>query len=64
VIFRRCRRVGLQRPGRQCERLCSDSSAQQYIHNWGNVGLARNYYYRIGVRLDDGQTYFVNIALR
>jgi hypothetical protein len=41
-----------------------DSSAQQYIYNWGTSGLVRNYYYRIGVRLDDGQTYFVNIALR
>jgi hypothetical protein len=30
----------------------------------GTSGLVRNYYYRIGVRLDDGQTYFVNIALR
>jgi hypothetical protein len=41
-----------------------DSSAQQYIYNWGTSGGVRNYYYRIGVRLDDGQTYFVNIALR
>jgi len=36
----------------------------QYIYNWGTSGLVKNYYYRIGVRLDDGQTYFVNIALR
>jgi hypothetical protein len=35
---------------------------QQYIYNWktGNGGN----YWRIGVTLDDGQTYYVNIGLR
>ena len=27
-------------------------------------GLAAGFYYRIGVKLDDGQTYYVNIGLR
>jgi len=39
-----------------------DASAQQYIYNW-KTGAGGNYW-RIGVRLDDGQTYFVNIGLR
>jgi hypothetical protein len=26
--------------------------------------VATGYYYRVGVRLDDGQTYFVTIVLR
>jgi len=39
-----------------------DSSAQQYIYNWksGSGG----YYWRVGVQLDDGQTYWVNLGLR
>jgi hypothetical protein len=34
----------------------------QYIYNWKTV--TGGYYYRIGVTLDDGQTYYVNIGLR
>jgi hypothetical protein len=34
----------------------------QYIYNWKTEGSG--YYYRIGVRLDDGQTYYVTIGLR
>jgi hypothetical protein len=41
-----------------------DASAQQYIYNWSSSAATKNYYYRIGVRLDDGQTYFVNLGLR
>ena len=41
-----------------------DSSAQQYIYNWGTGAQPKNYYYRVGVKLDDGQMYFVNIGLR
>jgi hypothetical protein len=41
-----------------------DSTAQQYIYNWSTKNLAVGYYYRIGVTLDDGQTYYVNIGLR
>jgi TRAP-type uncharacterized transport system substrate-binding protein len=40
-----------------------DSSAQQYIYNWKTPNAGGNYY-RIGVTLDDGQTYYVNIGLR
>ncbi|MGY1737167.1 OmpL47-type beta-barrel domain-containing protein [Geodermatophilus sp. SYSU D00684] len=39
-----------------------DSSAGQYIYNWKS-GTGGNYW-RIGVTLDDGQTYYVNIGLR
>jgi hypothetical protein len=39
-----------------------DSTAQQYIYNW-KTGTGGNYW-RIGVKLDDGQTYYVNIGLR
>jgi hypothetical protein len=42
----------------------SDSADQQYIYNWGTDAAGKGSYYRIGVKLDDGQTYFVNIGLR
>ncbi|MCA1721007.1 MAG: PxKF domain-containing protein [Actinobacteria bacterium] len=41
-----------------------DSSAQQYIYNWGTAKAQAGAYWRIGVQLDDGQTYYVNIGLR
>ncbi|HEX6290650.1 MAG TPA: PxKF domain-containing protein [Herpetosiphonaceae bacterium] len=41
-----------------------DATAQQYIYNWSTKGAAVGYYHRIGVTLDDGQTYYVNIGLR
>jgi hypothetical protein len=34
----------------------------QYLYNWKTT--ASGNYYRIGVSLDDGQTYYVNIGLR
>jgi hypothetical protein len=40
-----------------------DATAQQYIYNW-KTGTASGNYWRIGVSLDDGQTYYVNIGLR
>jgi len=40
-----------------------DSSAQQYIYNWKTPNTG-GIYYRIGVTLDDGQSYFVNIGLK
>ncbi len=41
-----------------------DSTSQQYIYNWGSPKNGAGYYWRIGVKLDDGQTYYVNIGLR
>ena len=41
-----------------------DATNQQYIYNWGTAKNQAGYYWRIGVRLDDGQTYTVNIGLR
>jgi CSLREA domain-containing protein len=39
-------------------------SEQQYSYSWKTKGFATGYYWRIGVQLDDGQTYFVIIGLR
>jgi hypothetical protein len=41
-----------------------DATAQHYIYNWGTARNQANYYWRIGVQFDDGQTYYVNIGLR
>jgi hypothetical protein len=41
-----------------------DGSERQYQYNWGTAKADQGYYRRIGVRLDDGQTYFVNVGLR
>lgn len=40
-----------------------DATAQQYIYNWKTPSTGGNYY-QIGVKLDDGQTYYVTIGLR
>jgi hypothetical protein len=36
----------------------------QYHYNWTTKGQSSGFYYKIGVRLDDGQTYYQNISLR
>jgi hypothetical protein len=36
----------------------------QYIYNWSTKGFATGFYWRIGLTLDDGQTYYVYIGLR
>ena len=41
-----------------------DATAQQYIYNWGSPKNGAGYYWRIGVKLDDGNTHTVNIGLR
>ncbi|HET6816226.1 MAG TPA: PxKF domain-containing protein [Mycobacteriales bacterium] len=41
-----------------------DSTSQQYIYNWSTKGLNSGFFYRVGVTLDDGQTYYVNLGLR
>jgi len=40
-----------------------DATSKQYQYNW-KTGNASGNYWRIGVRFDDGQTYYVNIGLR
>jgi hypothetical protein len=41
-----------------------DASGQQYLYNWGTAKGGAGNYWRIGVTLDDGQTYYVSIGLR
>jgi hypothetical protein len=36
----------------------------QWTFNWSTKGLSAGYVYRIGVRLDDGSTHYVNVGLR
>jgi hypothetical protein len=40
------------------------ASDQQYMYNWNTAAGDKGYYQRLGVRLDDGQQYYVNIGLR
>ena len=40
-----------------------DATAQQYMYNWKTPNAGGNYH-QIGVKLDDGQIYYVNIGLR
>jgi hypothetical protein len=41
-----------------------DGTAGPYIYNWSTKGFTAGFYWRIGVTLDDGQTYSVNLGLR
>jgi hypothetical protein len=41
-----------------------DPTARQYIYNWNTEKTQAGSYWRIAVRLDDGQTYQVSIGLR
>ena len=36
----------------------------QYIYNWNTSSSQAGSYWRVGVTLDDGQTYYVNVGLR
>ncbi|MDT4946579.1 MAG: large repetitive protein, partial [Pseudonocardiales bacterium] len=36
----------------------------QYIYNWNTSSSQAGSYWRVGVALDDGQTYYVNVGLR
>jgi hypothetical protein len=40
-----------------------DAASGQYHYNWGTPRAGGNHY-RLGISLDDGQRYFVNIGLR
>jgi hypothetical protein len=35
-----------------------------YDYTWSTNGFTTGYFWRIGVRFDDGQTYYVSIGLR
>jgi hypothetical protein len=39
-------------------------NGSHYSHLWSTKGYATGFFWRIGVTLDDGQTYYVSIALR
>ncbi|MGZ4437094.1 MAG: OmpL47-type beta-barrel domain-containing protein [Nocardioidaceae bacterium] len=41
-----------------------DTTAQQYVYNWKTDSKSSGYYWRIGVKLDDGCVYYVNIGLK
>jgi hypothetical protein len=41
-----------------------DTSGQFYQYNWGSPKAGGGYYYLIGLKLDDGQTYTVYVSLR
>jgi hypothetical protein len=41
-----------------------DSTAQQYIYNWGTAKTAAGTYWRIYAQLDDGTTQYVDLGLR
>jgi hypothetical protein len=36
----------------------------RWTYNWSTKGLASGYLYRIGVRLDDGTTHYLNVGVR
>ena len=38
-------------------------NGSQWQYNWKTPSRDIGHYWRIGVQLDDGQTYYVNIAL-
>jgi hypothetical protein len=41
-----------------------DATSQQYIFNWNTAKNQSGSYWRIGVSLDDGSTYYVSIGLK
>jgi hypothetical protein len=41
-----------------------DGGDQQYLYNWSTPSSGKGSYWKVGVKLDDGQTYYVNIGLR
>lgn len=41
-----------------------DPVSQQYIYNWSTKGLTAGYWYKIYVKLDDGNTHTVTIGLK
>ena len=41
-----------------------DPTAQQYIFTWGTKNVKVGYFWKIGVKLDDGNSYVIDVALR
>jgi hypothetical protein len=41
-----------------------DATNKQYIYNWSTKGLATGYWYKISVKLDDGNIYSITIGLK
>ncbi len=39
-------------------------NGNHYAYNWKTSSSQAGFYWRVGVTLDDGQTYYVNIGLR
>jgi len=39
-------------------------TGSHYLYNWSTKGFTTGFFWRIGVRFDDGQTYYVSIGLR
>jgi hypothetical protein len=41
-----------------------DPTSQQYIYNWSTKGLASGYWYKLSMKLDDGNVYSVTVGLK
>ncbi len=41
-----------------------DTTSQQYIYNWSTKGLAFGYWYKLSMKLDDGNVYSVTVGLK
>lgn len=41
-----------------------DRTSQQYRYTWKTSQTQAGYYWRLGVKLDDGETYYVNVGVR
>ncbi len=51
-------------PGTTGNEFKKDPVSKQYIYNWSTRGLSSGYWYKIFVKLDDGNVYSVIIGLR
>ncbi len=51
-------------PGTMGNQFKWDSGSKQYQYNWSTKGLTAGYWYKIYVKLDDGNVYSVTIGLK
>ena len=51
-------------PGTSGNQFKWDPTSRQYSYNWSTKGFAIGYYWRVGVTLEDGQTYAVYVGLK